>query len=83
MSQCGVYSTYVQGCRCEPCKRANAAYQRKYRSSQEKRALAVRVSRRRNYAAMLALKYLRTHDKRTYYRLMDEAQQWIDNSPRK
>jgi hypothetical protein len=80
MSECGIYSTYVQGCRCVSCKKANATYQRKYRSAQDKRKIAVKHSKRRNRAAMLALRYLRDNDKTMYYKVMDEARQWVENT---
>jgi hypothetical protein len=80
MSECGVYSTYVQGCRCLACKKANTNYQRKYRSTEDKRKIAVRHAKRHNRAAVLALRHLRDHDKKTYYKVMDEAREWIDST---
>jgi predicted ATP-dependent serine protease len=78
MNECGYYSTYVQGCRCDLCKQANSSYQRKYKSTPERKAKNVRHAKRRNRAAMLALRYLRDNNPRAYYEVMDEAREWID-----
>jgi hypothetical protein len=78
VSTCGTYSAYVQGCRCKPCKKANASYQTKYRSSEDKRKAAVLHAKRHNRAAVLALRYLREHDKKAYYKCMDEAKEWMN-----
>lgn len=34
-STCGTHSGYTTGCRCEPCKRANAAYSRLWRRARK------------------------------------------------
>ena len=78
MTSCGSYSSYVAGCRCDECKRANAAYHRKHRDKAEIRRKAVRYSRRRNHAAYLALRYLRQNNSRAYFQVMDEAQAWME-----
>lgn len=78
MNECGYYSTYVQGCRCEKCKEANSSYHRKYRKAEDRRIKAVGYARRRNHAAMLALQHLRAHDKKAYFEVMDKAREWFD-----
>jgi DNA replication protein DnaC len=80
MNECGYYSTYVQGCRCDKCKQANRSYQRKYRTTQEAKAKNVRHAKRRNRAAMLALRYLRANNRQAYFQVMDEAREWVDAS---
>lgn len=80
MNECGYYSTYVQGCRCDKCKQANAFYQRKYRSQEKQRQANIRNAKRRNRAAMLALRHLKQHDKRAYFHCMDEARTWMENT---
>ena len=78
MTECGTYSTYVQGCRCVACKKANTNYQRKYRSAEDKRKIAVRHAKRRNRAALLALRHLRDNDTKNYYKVMDQAREWME-----
>lgn len=80
MRVCGYYSSYVEGCRCEKCREANAFYQRKYRSQEKQRKANIRNAKRRNRAALLALRYLKEHNPRAYYQCMDEAREWLENT---
>ena len=80
MNECGYYSTYVQGCRCDACKQANAKYQRKYRQTPKARAMNVRHAKRRNRAGLLALRYLKANNPRAYFHVMDEAREWETNT---
>lgn len=80
MKECGHYSTYVQGCRCDKCKQANNAYQANYRKTVDAKAKNVRHAKRRNRAALLALRYLRANNRQAYFQVMDEAREWINAS---
>lgn len=80
MSSCGTYSSYVKGCRCDKCKQSNKDYQMNYRKTKENRAKAVVYAKKRNRAALLALRHLRATDMKTYYALIDEANQWVDGA---
>jgi hypothetical protein len=77
----GEYSKYVQGCRCDSCKSANSLYQRTYRRSEIIKAKNVVHAKRRNRAAMLALRYLKHNNPHAYFQVMDEARDWIDARP--
>ena len=78
MNRCGTLAAYVAGCRCEQCSTANREYQRKYRRNNPKaRAANIRNAKRRNHAAMLALRYLKQNNPQAYFAVLDEADAWI------
>lgn len=78
MSKCGSYSEYVAGCRCSACTEANRAYHRKRRESPEQRKQHIMHSKRRNHAAMLALRWLKQNNPQQYFACMDEARAWMN-----
>lgn len=71
----GKHSTYVSGCRCEDCRRANSDYQKKYRNTDKGRAHARRSARIQRKAQALALAYLRQTNKKVYFALYDMAKE--------
>jgi hypothetical protein len=73
MAECGTTTAYVAGCRCEECREANRSYHRAYRLSDQGRDKTRVHSKTRRNAEILALAYLRKHDRKAYFSVYDEA----------